>query len=303
MPTPLEKKTPTTPSRSAHDADAQRERVAAHRAASLGAMDADAAALERRQRGARRVGFDDQVGEQRDRSDGERRRRAELVGRDRGGDRLGAPAMTPLELRLLRVEGGDARHGVDRAGAEKGEVDAQLLHVAQGARAERRAGAWIDPAADQDQLDARPAGQLGGDVGRIGGDGDAEPGRQRAGDGGVGRAGVEEQRLPRLGQRRRGATERRLALRRLEPARRQRARGGRQRQCAAVDPPAFSRRRHFAQVAADRVLGNPEFARQIARQHAAAAGETFENDLLAFVEQRRVREHVSQPGSIRHNHA
>ena len=59
---------------------------------------------------------------------------------------------------------------VDRAGAEKGEIDPNCAHVAQRPRAERRAGARIDAPADDDQLDAGHADEIGGDVGRVGRD-------------------------------------------------------------------------------------------------------------------------------------
>ena len=104
---------------------------------------------------------------------------------------------------------------VDGAGAEKGEIDADVARVAQRPRPERRAGARIDPPADDDQFDAGPADEIGGDVGRVGRDDEVEAGGKRARNRGVGRAGVEEHDLARAHQRRGGAAERGLALRRF----------------------------------------------------------------------------------------
>src|SRR5262249_13372898 len=74
--------------------------------------------------------------------------------------------------------------------------------------------------------------------------------------------------------------------------------GGGREQRAAVDPLAQAARGELAQVAADRVLGDPELDREVGGDDPAVAAQALEDPLLALARQRgggRLRPPPSSP--------
>ena len=107
------------------------------------------------------------------------------------------------------------------------------------------------------------ARQSRGDVGIVRRDREVEPVGQEPGRRQIGRAGVNEDELARPHEFNYRLAERRLPLGRFAGAFVRRPRGGRQRQRAAMHPPAKPTRGQIAQIAPDGVVGSAEGLRQV----------------------------------------
>ncbi|EGE58794.1 hypothetical protein RHECNPAF_280094 [Rhizobium etli CNPAF512] len=222
----------------------------------------------------------------RNRQDAVRGGGAELL-RGHGRQNLSASRRgEPFELRILEAEGGDAGLKIDAAGAEDAEIGRNLLHIPQGLGAERAAGLPVHHAADQDDTDGGFVDQRRGNRRRIGRSRQFEFGRQGIGNRQIGAAGIEEHRqaggdlfccCPRQCL---------LPVGGNADALRQAAMRRRDRQGAAIDSLAESRRRHLAKVAPHRIFGDAEFERKLRRQHAAVQPQPLGNHPLALSQQK-----------------
>ena len=210
--------------------------------------------------------------------------RAQLVAGDGHYDGLASTRDAALEFRLVVIERRHARVRIGAAGAQEAQVRMHALDRAQRLRSQAGAGTPVDPAASHDQFDFRAFHQGHGDGRGVGDDGERQ-GRQGAGDGQVGRTRVEKQHLARAHEGDGGLGQAFLALGRFLLALRQAAAIGRQRQCAAVHALAQAGRRHLAQVAAYRIFGNVELARQLQRQHPAIGVQLLLDQRVALFEE------------------